>query len=422
MALLGALAMAGEPTRAAGGAPLSDRNDVIEVCAGCKFSKIETAVAAARPGGTIEVAAGIYPTNGVLIDKPLRLISTAGPEKTLLDGRGKGNVIYISADDVEVSGFTVANSGFSYVDDLAGIKIMDAARCRIAGNRVLDNFFGIYLGRTRDCVIESNQVRGAERTESAAGNGIHAWNVQRAVIRNNIVRNHRDGIYFEFVDGSSVTGNESSGNLRYGLHFMFSNADEYRLNVFKDNGSGVAVMYSRDIRMLNNKFENSRGAASYGLLLKEISASEVRANLFNRNTVGAFLEGTTRTLFIGNVFSENGWAMRILGNSDSNVVARNDFLANTFDLSTNATSNLNQITGNYWSTYDGIDLNRDGIGDTPYYPVRLSSFLIERNGILALLIRSLFFTALDQAEKVLPILTPDAYRDESPQMRRVAGK
>ena len=84
-------------------------------------------------------------------------------------------------------------------------------------------------------------------------------------VANNELTGLRDGIYFEFVKKSNVFDNKSFENLRYGLHFMFSNENAYYNNVFKNNGAGVAIMFSKFIKMYDNKFEHNWGSASYGL-------------------------------------------------------------------------------------------------------------------------------------------------------------
>ena len=50
---------------------------------------------------------------------------------------------------------------------------------------------------------------------------------------------------------------------------MFSNDDSYISNLFKNNGAGVAVMFSKSLKMFNNTFEENWGDSAYGLLLKE---------------------------------------------------------------------------------------------------------------------------------------------------------
>jgi nitrous oxidase accessory protein len=77
------------------------------------------------------------------------------------------------------------------------------------------------------------------------------------------------------------------------------------------------------------------------------------------------------------------------------------------------------FAGNYWDSYRGYDLNRDGTGDVPHRPVRLFSLLVERNAPALILMRSAFVELLDGAERLIPTLTPDALVDAAPSMRRV---
>src|SRR5690606_26297739 len=128
----------------------------------------------------------------------------------------------------------------------------------------------------------------------------------------NTVTGHRDGIYLEFARGAEVRDNVSERNLRYGLHFMYSNDSEFTGNVFRDNGAGVAVMYSKNIAMLGNEFRDNRGAAAYGLLLKEIDDSLVSGNLFADNSAAVYFDGSNRTELSHNEFLRNGYALRVL--------------------------------------------------------------------------------------------------------------
>lgn len=390
-------------------------SETIRVCATCEFKSIQVAINHASAGDVIRIASGIYRENSIKIEKPL---SIEGEGKPVVDAEGKGDVFVVKADHVSISGLAIRNSGFSYVNDLAGIKIEDSAYCIISGNELIDNFFSIHIAHSHDCLIEKNEISGSKRSESAAGNGIHIWYGNHMLIKDNQISDQRDGIYFEFVKDSKIIGNTSKGNLRYGLHFMFSNNDEYRGNTFSENSSGVAVMYSKDMKMIDNHFEKSWGGAAFGILLKDISASEIKGNVFFGNTVGVYMEGTTRSRIEENQFLSNGWALRVLGDSDQNVFTHNNVISNTFDASTNSSGNLNIFTENYWSSYKGLDMNHDGVGDTPYHPVRLSSMLMERYGVSVLLIKSFFFMIADEAESVFPVITPDALRDDRPLMKR----
>lgn len=390
----------------------------LTVCATCSLRTVGQAIEAAPAGAIIRVRPGTYRERGLIIKKPLHIRGEPG---AIIDAQGAGDVLVIQGEDIEVSGLSLRNSGQSYIEDLAGLKVVNSKRCRLSDNTLLGNTFAIHVANAEDCAIERNVIKGSTLAESAAGNGIHVWQSRRISINHNQVEGHRDGIYFEFVTDSSIVQNTSRGNLRYGMHFMFSDRDEYRQNTFSINASGVAVMYSKNIIMLRNTFELSSGAAAYGILLKDISASEIRANRFLGNTVGAYLEGTTRSRFEGNLFEANGWALRVLGNCDSNTFTGNDFVANTFDASTNSSSSQNRFERNFWSAYTGLDLDHDGFGDTAYRPVKLSSVLMERYGTSMLLLKSFFFTIADEAESALPVLTPEAFRDERPLIRRVGS-
>ena len=106
--------------------------------------------------------------------------------------------------------------------------------------------------------------------ETTSGNAIHLWNSKVIDIENNTVSGHRDGLYLEFVENSHIHGNISKGNLRYGLHFMFSNDNSYVQNQFLENGAGVAVMYSKRIEMTNNTFKNNDLAETFILNQRNI--------------------------------------------------------------------------------------------------------------------------------------------------------
>jgi nitrous oxidase accessory protein len=237
------------------------------------------------------------------------------------------------------------------------------------------------------------------------------------VIENNRIEGVRDGIYLEFADTIQIQGNVSRKNLRYGLHFMFSNDNDYEDNLFENNGAGVAVMFSKRIRMTGNRFRKNWGPAAYGMLLKEINDAEISENLFEENTVGINIEGSNRIKYEKNDFVSNGWAIRVLGACYQNSFRRNNFLYNSFDLSYNSNVNDNSFDGNHWSNYSGYDLDRDGVGDVPHRPVKLFSYIVNRTPETLILLRSLFMDLIDFSERVSPVFTPDNLADAQPQMK-----
>jgi nitrous oxidase accessory protein len=323
----------------------------------------------------------------------------------------------ISAPGVTVRGLTFRNTGVSQVEDRAALLVRETSGCTIERNRFQDAFFGIYLQRVNNCAITGNTLDGTTTRQTLGGNGIHVWQSDRVRIEGNRVRGHRDGIYFEFTTHGEVRRNVSEANQRYGLHFMFSDDCVYEGNTFQANESGVAVMYTRRVRMAGNTFAKNWGGAAYGLLLKDISDSEILDNRFLENTVGLYLEGANRNRVLGNRFESNGWGLRLLANAQENRISDNTFVGNSFDVGTNSRQNFSTFSGNYWDRYRGYDLDRDGFGDVPFAPVRLFALVVEQTPPALILLRSPIVDLLDFAEKVLPLLTPQTLIDDKPRMR-----
>ncbi|HEY2897145.1 MAG TPA: NosD domain-containing protein, partial [Gemmatimonadaceae bacterium] len=194
---------------------------------------------------------------------------------------------------------------------------------------------------------------------------------------------------------------------------------DYEGNTFRHNGAGVAVMYSHGVQMVENRFEGNRGAAAYGLLLKEIADSRLERNYFLDNTAGLVADGATRLIADRNQFVDNGWALKLQASTEDARFTGNDFAGNTFDVATNSRSSSSTFRGNYWSAYDGYDRNHDGTGDVPYSPVRLASVIVAQTEPALILLRSNFLYLLDAAERVIPALTPETLVDSTPAMRWV---
>ncbi len=377
---------------------------------------VQQAIAIAVNGDTVLVEAGNYHEKNLVINKTIFLIGLNHP---VLDGDHQYEIISIKANAVIVDGFKIIHSGVSSIEDFAGIKIYNCRDVVIRNNILEDTFFGIYTQHGLNCTIEKNTLIAYSKQEQQSGNGIHCWKGDSMRIIANSISGHRDGIYFEFVTNSVIWRNTSFGNMRYGLHFMFSNNDAYITNIFKSNGAGVAVMFSNNVKMFHNYFEENWGDGSYGLLLKEISDSYIENNQFGKNTTGILMEGASRIQMEKNSFLNNGWAMKIQASCMDVTVRKNIFIANTFDVGTNGSLVLNNFNGNYWDKYEGYDLNKNKIGDIPYRPVSLYSMIVEKNPPAMLLFRSFITALMDKTEKILPGITPENLKDEHPMMKKL---
>lgn len=375
---------------------------------------IKQAIKQANPGDTIIIKPGTYREGKIILQKSLTIIGEGYPT---LDGENKFEILTIHTKNATIKGLRFINTGIASINDIAAIKILESSYLKIIQNQFENTFFGIHSSNSNHLWIEDNTLKSNAEAEHQIGNGIHLWKCEYITINNNNVQGHRDGIYFEFVTNSLVTGNHSERNMRYGLHFMFSHNDEYHNNEFVNNGAGVAVMYTKNVKMFDNRFVHNWGASAYGLLLKDIRDSEVKRNQFIENSVGIFMEGSSRIEFKQNEFNKNGYAIKLQASCDENIFENNNFLGNTFDIATNGTLVLNTIDKNFWDKYDGYDLKKDGIGDVPYRPVNMYSMIVERVPASVMLWRSFFVLLLDKAEKTLPAITPENLKDNYPSMK-----
>jgi nitrous oxidase accessory protein len=388
----------------------------LHVGADMTHATIAGAIAAAADGDTVIVHQGIYPESGLKVDRSIKL---TGKDWPVLDGRGSGEIITITAPEVEISGLEVRNSGVSSLEDLAGIKVSETRNATVSNNRLRHCNFGIYLSKANDCRIMDNDVQGTPGGEQESGNGIHLWSCENITVTGNTVRDHRDGIYLEFANKSVIEHNTVQDNLRYGLHYMFSHDSAYRHNRFERNGAGVAVMYTRNVEMSSNHFVNNWGSSAYGLMLKDMTDGRITGNTFERNSIAIALHGSNRMHIANNRFAANGWAIQVQGSSSDNTYRHNNFQGNSFDIAADGELDNNRFEHNHWDKYQGYDLKRDGIGDVPYRPVSLYAVVVGRIPSSVLLLRSPVVHLLDQAEKVFPSITPERVVDETPAMRPI---
>ena len=375
----------------------------------------QAGINAAVDGDTVLVDPGHYREKNLKIRKRIVFRGVGYP---ILDGENKYEILSVYASGVTVDGFRIVHSGVSSLDDLSGIKVYNCDNVIIKNNILEDTFFGIYIQNGSNCSIINNKLTATSLEEQQSGNGIHCWKSESLRIVGNQISGHRDGIYFEFVKNSLIMKNSAIKNMRYGLHFMFSNDDIYSGNTFRNNGSGVSVMYSNRIKMYRNHFEENWGDAAYGILLKEISDGVMEGNYFTRNTSAIYMEGANRIHMTKNTFKDNGWALKIQASCMDVVLERNNFIGNTFDVGTNGSLVLNTFKNNYWDKYEGYDLNKDKVGDIPFRPVSMFSMIVEKFPAAMILFRTFITTLLDKTEKILPSLTPENLRDNEPLMNK----
>ncbi len=371
---------------------------------------LRAAVAAARPGATIHVPAGIYPAP-IVIDKPLTLIGEGMPT---IQGDGTGDVVEINAPDVTLRGFVVRGSGDSLDAENAGITV-GGKHVTIENNRVEDSLFGIYLHNAPDSVLRGNTVVGKDLPISRRGDGLKIWYSANTLVEDNSVHDSRDAVIW-YSPGTTVRGNTMERN-RYGFHFMQSDDHLIEDNVLRHNSVGIYLMYGNNYTIRRNLILDSRGPSGYGLGLKEINNGIFEGNYLVNNRVGVYTDSSPirpdgRVEFSRNLFAYNDIALTMLPNTHHNAYSDNIFLDNSEQVAVAGEGELVQNDwavagrGNYWSDYTGYDADHNGVGDIPYAAKSLYENLMDTHPELRLFQLSPAADALDLAAKAFPIFQP----------------
>jgi nitrous oxidase accessory protein len=377
------------------------------------LSPIQKSIDAVEPGHPVVVRAGTY-DGDLIIDRAITLVGIGRP---VLRGTGHGSVVRIRAANVTIEGFDIDGGGTGDLGrDTSGIHVA-APRATIRDNHIRQSLFGIYLRESDDALVENNSIDGSPgRPPGEIGSGIHLWNSQRFRLRGNTITGTRDGLYIQSSAHGLVTGNRAT-DLRYGLHYMFSDDNVFEDNVFENGAAGAALMYSNRLAFRRNRFVRNRGFASVGLLLKACDEVIAEDNLIADNARGIFLEGSNRNRFVRNIVALSDMALVIYDSSGANVFEGNAFIGNLAPLALSGKRTDTRFDRNYWSDHGEPDLDDDGIADRPY---RLSNVFDHLRGNLTaadLFSQSTAAAALGAAEKVFPVLDPIPVIDNHPLAR-----
>jgi len=377
------------------------------------LSPLQARIDRAQPGDRIEIAPGTY-DGDLIIDRALTL---AGIDRPLLRGSGHGSVVRIRAAGVTVEGFDIDGGGAGDLGrDTSGIHVA-APGAVIRQCRIRQALFGIYLRESDDAIVDDNIIDGIPgRDPGEIGSGIHLWNSQRFRLHGNTIRGTRDGFYIQSSSHGVVSKNRAT-DLRYGLHYMFSDDNVFEDNVFENGAAGAALMYSDRMTFRRNRFVRNRGFASVGLLLKACDDVIAEDNLLADNARGIFLEGSNRNRFTHNIIAMSDMALVIYDSSGANTFTGNAFIANLAPLSLSGKRTDTRFDGNYWSDHGVPDLDGDGIADRAY---RLSNVFDHLRGNLTaadLFAQSAAAAAIGAAERTFPVLDPIPVIDAHPLAR-----
>jgi len=372
------------------------------------------ALAGAGEGDTLILAAGIH-RGPVRIDRPVTVIGEAG---SIVDGAGQGTVITVAAPRTTLRGLTVINSGDKLSTEDSGIFVTDAADGAIIEyNRLDKNLIGVYLKGPENAQVRGNTIIGRQDLRmNERGNGIQLWNTPGSVIEGNDVRFGRDGIFVTTSRNNTFRDNRLQ-DLRFAIHYMYTNDSEVSGNISRGNHSAYALMFSNSLQIHGNLSEGDRDR---GLLLNYANNSNITGNVIrNGPEKCVFIYNANMNRINGNRFENCDIGIHFTAGSERNHIADNAFIGSRTQVKYVGTRHVEwsaQGRGNYWSDNTAFDLNGDGIADRPYRPNDLVDQIVWRHPLAKLLLNSPSLQVLRWSQSEFPALHPGGVTDSAPLM------
>ena len=325
------------------------------------FNSIQDAINKAHEEDRIIVYAGTYSEN-IEINKTSLDVFGEDRSLTTIDASDSGNAVTIVNSSVDLSGFTIQDSG-SLADN--AVVYVNADNCKIIDNIIKSGKHGIFVNNNDTTTIYANTITSNSgdgihlnksdnndityNTITSNNNGIFAYNSSHNTISNNpsIKLNSANGIFLnETCKYNTITNDNISSNTQNGIYLHDRcnwNVQISSNDIYSNSGSGI--------RIENSSFNCA------------VNSNTVRKNI----DYGIIVVGSYNTVDC-NALSENGRHGLFLFADNNNTISSNIIQDNTYEgirlhNSTNDEIKTNEISGN--ARY-GIHLNYYTVDNTIY--------------------------------------------------------
>ncbi|MDP1582709.1 MAG: nitrous oxide reductase family maturation protein NosD [Bradyrhizobium sp.] len=397
-----------------------------------------------QDGDVVELAPGEY-KGPVRIE---RRVVLSGRPGAVLDGGGTGNVVTVTAPDVIIRGITIQGSGRDLDKMDSGVFLEKTAqRALVENNRFEGNLYGVYVHGATGSRVQRNIIEGMQGGRlNERGNGVSVWNAPDVTVAGNSFRYGRDGIFTISSRKDRFIDNRFE-QVRFAVHYMYTNDSEVSGNVSVGNHVGYAIMFSNRLIIRNNISDRDR---DYGMLFNYANYAQIEGNWVRGGSLDnvassrddgpaeergmlpeskpepglrsgpgkcVFIYNTNHNKFRNNWFERCGIGVHFTAGSEGNEITGNAFVGNRNQVKYVGTRDLDWSKGgrgNYWSDNPAFDLNGDGIADTAYRPNDLIDRVLWTAPSAKVLINSPAVQVLRWAQAQFPALYPGGVVDSRP--------
>ena len=319
------------------------------------YSKIQDAIDNASIGDTVRVYAGTY-TENVIVNKTVTLIGN-GTTNTIINGGASDDVVFITADWVNITGFKITNSGTNSED--AGIDIGHANKCKIENCTFPNNERGIRLNFSSNNIIRNNTCNS-----NRWGEGIELSDSPSNTIENNTCSNNWDGIKIS-SSSSNIIKNNTCSNNEDGIDLWFSTNNIFYNNTMSSCGLSITAFslsqWNTHIIGIDNSvngnpiyyWKNRNGgtvpSGAGQIILANCNNVRVENQNINGGSDGILLGFSNNNIILKNIVNSHNDNGINLENSGNNII-ENNICSNNFDGMYLDSSSSNLIRNNTFSS------------------------------------------------------------------------
>ena len=322
------------------------------------FDNIRDAISASSPRYRIIVYAGIY-NERLTIPHQLDIF---GEEKdiTFIDGGDSGDVLILNAENINISHFTIRDSGNSANNSIIKVNYGNAI---ITDNKITSGKQGIFVSDCDNNIIYDNVIT------SNSGDGIYLNNSDGNEITYNSITSNVNGLSLYDSSNNKIENNSAiNSNSKNGIFLnQTSNNNDIYFNYLSSNTkNGIFLNDHCEYNTISNVQIYSNDDS--GIRMENSSSNKIYTSIVSGNDIyGIMIVGSNNQVWYCTISSNDEHGIFLFADND-NIISENSISSNTNDgiSLSNSTSDLIYTNEIFNNQRYGINLDFFTIDNTIY--------------------------------------------------------